>query len=144
MPIRGSSTVVTTATGACGGVDTTGFGVSSLTSACATDGLAVGGGAAATCGSSVVFVDSVTSDGTVRAVALPVFGFDSTASLVGLLDCCEALDFFCLFGFGSGSGSAAAGFVSLESVDALVFSAACLPPDAAEPEVDESLDVDDD
>jgi hypothetical protein len=66
--------------------------------------------------------------------------------VVGLLDCCEALNFFCLFGFGSGSGSgsAAAGFVSLESVDALVFSAACLPPDAAEPEVDESLDVDDD
>jgi hypothetical protein len=134
--------VVTAATGACGGVDTTGFGVSSLTSACATDGLAVGGGAAATCGSSVVCVDSVASDGTVRAVALPVFGFDSTASLVGLLDCCEALDFFCLFGFGS--GSAAAGFVSLESVDALVFSAACLPSDAAEPEVDDSLDVDDD
>src|SRR6478752_2607961 len=67
--------VVTAATGACGGVDTTGF------------------------------VDSVASDGTVRAAALPVFGFDSTASLVGLLDCCEALDFFCLFGFCSGSAA---------------------------------------
>jgi hypothetical protein len=75
-------------------------------------------------------------------VALPVFGFDSTPSLVGLLDCCEVLDFFCLLCFGF--GSAAAGFVSLECVDALVFSAACLPPDADEPEVDESLDVDDD
>jgi hypothetical protein len=75
-------------------------------------------------------VDSVAFACTVRAVALPVSRVGLTASWV--VGCCEALDFFFFFGF----GSATAVFVSLESVDASAFSSAgCLASDVDVPEV---------
>jgi hypothetical protein len=118
--------VVTTSTGA-GGCS---FGFSAITSTVfgtdETITLAVGAGSSDTSGSSAVLVDSVASDCTVRAVAVPIFGVDSTASWVGLVDCCDTLDFFFFFG----DGSAATGFGSLESVDSSAFSSCgCLPSD---------------
>ena len=131
--------VVATWTRACGCY----FGVSTITSAVfgtdETDTLAVGAGSSAALGSSAVLVDSVTSDCTVRAVAVPVFRVDSTASWLDLVDCCEALGFFFFFGV----GSAAAGFVSPESVDVSAFSSAGCSDGDDVPEVDEPLKVDD-
>jgi hypothetical protein len=81
-------------------------------------------------------VDSVAFALTVRAVALAVSRVDLTVSWVvgccAVLDWCAVLDFFFFFGF----GSAAAVFVSLESVDASAFSSAgCLASDVDVPEV---------
>jgi hypothetical protein len=84
-------------------------------------------------------VDSVAFACTVRAVALPVSRVGLTASWVA--GCCAVLDFFFFVGF----GSAAAVFVSLESVDASAFSSApCLLSDDDVPEVASDDDSDPD
>jgi hypothetical protein len=107
----------------------------------ATDTLAVGAGSAATLGSLAALVDSVASDCTVRAVVVPVFPVEPTASRMLLLDGCEALDFFFFFG----GGSVTADIVSLESVDAVAFSSAgCLLSDDDFPALDVEEFVDDD
>ena len=129
--------VVTTATGASRAVTVgrAGCCTSALTTDAvrATDTLAVGAGSSAT------LVDSVASDCTVRAVAIPVFPVEPTASRVVLVDGCVALDFFFFFG----AGSVTADFVSLESV--VVFSSAgCLLSDNDVPEVEIEEFVDDD
>jgi hypothetical protein len=130
--------VVTTATGACRAVTVgrAGCCTSALTTDAvrATDTLAVGAGSSAT------LVDSVANDCTVRAVAIPVFPVEPTASRVVPVDGCEALDFFFFF---FGAGSVTADFVSLESV--VVFSSAgCLLSDNDVPEVEFEEFVDDD
>src|SRR5258708_7404586 len=98
-------------------------GTSCSTASGGVCGRATTAGRASAAAHAVTVVASVASDCTVRAVAIPVFPVEPTASRVALVDAGEALDFFFFFG----AGSVTADFVSLESVDAVVFSSAgCL------------------